>query len=87
MRMPCAVLAASTVAAGATVLALMIHRTLVICARLVSQPGSACAAQGTDYPLHLRIGIIVAGLIAGSLILILGGVRPQSRLSHLSHPG
>ena len=84
MRMSYAVLAGSTVAAGATALALMIHRTLVICAQLVARPGSGCSAQASDYPLHLRVEIIVAGLIVASLIVILGGVRPHNRSSRLS---
>ena len=86
MRMSYAVLAGSTIAAGATALALMIHRTLITCAHLVGQPGSACPAQATDYPLHLRVEIIVAGLIVASIVVILGGVRPHNRSSRLSHP-
>jgi hypothetical protein len=75
MTMSYRVLAGSMVAAGATALALLIHRTIPVCAHLIAQPGSGCAAQATDYPLHLRIGILVAGLIVASLIVILGGVR------------
>jgi hypothetical protein len=87
MRMSYAVLAGSAVAAAGITLALMIHRTLITCAHLVAHPGSACPAQGVDYPLHLRIGIIVAGLIVASFIVILGGVRPHNRPSRLSHEG
>jgi hypothetical protein len=86
MRMSYAVLAGSTVAAGAAAVALMIHRTLITCAQLVAQPGSACPAQATDYPLHLRVGIIVFGLIVASFIVILAGLRPHIRSSRLSHP-
>lgn len=83
MRMSYAVLAGSTVAAGATALALLIHRTVISCAQLVAQPGSACPAQVTDYPLHLRVGIIVGGLIVASLLVILGGARPHDQSSRL----
>lgn len=86
MRVPYAVLAGSTVAAGGVALALMIHRTLVTCAHLVAQPGSACPAQATDYPIQLRVAIIVAGLIAASLIVVLGGVRPPKPSSRVSNP-
>jgi hypothetical protein len=85
MRMRFAVLASLSVVAGATALALMIHRTLITCAYLVAQPGYACPSQATDYPLRLRIGIIVAGLIVAGLIVVLGGIRPYSRSSRLSH--
>jgi hypothetical protein len=84
MRVSFAVLAAWALAAGATALALMIHRTHIICAHLVAQPGSACPGQSADYPLHLRVGIIAAGLIIASLIVILGVVRPHNLSSRLS---
>ena len=87
MRKSYAVLTGSVVAAGAVALALTIHRTVNICAHLLAQPGSACPAPAADYPLHLRVGIIVAGLIVASLIVIAGGVRPRSRPGRLSHPG
>jgi hypothetical protein len=83
MRTSYAVLAASVLAAGASALALMIHRTHIICAHLVAQPGSACPGQSADYPLHLRVGI-VAGLIMAALIVILGVVRPHSQSGRLS---
>jgi hypothetical protein len=76
MRMSYAVLAGSTVAAGATALALLMHRTLLTCAYLVARPGSSCAAGATDYPVHLRAAIIAAGLIAGSSIVLIGRLRP-----------
>jgi hypothetical protein len=83
MRMSYAVLAGSVVA-GATALALMIHRTLATCAYLIAQPGSGCPAQATDYPLHLRVAIIVSGLVVAGLIVILGGGRPGRRSGRLS---
>lgn len=86
MRVSYAALAGSTVAAGAVALALMIHRTLVTCAHLVAQPGTACPAQATDYPVQLRVAIIVAGLVAASLIVVLGGVRPHNLSRRLNNP-
>jgi hypothetical protein len=85
MRMRFIVLASLSVSTGATAVALMIHRALGTCAYLVAQPGSACPSSATDYPLRLRIAIIVAGILTAGLIAILGGVRPYSRSGHLRH--
>jgi hypothetical protein len=85
MRLKLAVLTGSAVVAGATVLALTIHRTAITCAYLVSQPGSSCPSQAADYPLRLRIGIIVAGLIVAGLIASLGRILTYSRSSRLNH--
>jgi hypothetical protein len=86
MRIRIAVLAAAVVAAGAIVTAIAIHRAVVSCAYLACQPAGSACPQSADYPLHLRLGIAAAGLIAAALIaLIGGGVGRRGRFTLLGH--
>jgi hypothetical protein len=73
MRIRLAVLAASVVGAGSIVLATGIHRAVVYCAYLVSQPAGSACQQPTEYPLHLRLAIAAVGFAAAALIVLIGG--------------
>jgi hypothetical protein len=82
MRIRIAVLAASVVAAGSVVLATAIHRAVVYCAYLVSQPAGSACQPSAEYPLDLRLGIAAVGFAAAALIVLIGGgVLRRGRLS------
>jgi Domain of unknown function (DUF1707) len=65
------VLVGLAMAAASIVLALVIHRPVTYC----SYPGPGAPPPGcitSDYSVTLRIGIVVAGLIAAGLIIAIG---------------
>jgi hypothetical protein len=60
------VMVALAVIGASIVVAIVIHRPVVLCSYIGPVPPRGCIT--TDYPMTLRLGIVAAGLVVAGLI-------------------
>lgn len=70
-------ISAIAIIVGSVIIAITIHRPLVYCSYVgtVTPP----CAHPTDYPVVLRIGIVIIGIAIGALITVGGRVLKRRR--------